>query len=239
MHGITAGALTLIIMAALSACDRSLPSYRLSGHISDRAGQAVALLHCTFHTTDTMAVTTLDEQGRFHFEGTLHQPSICVLRIGHDDLLFLMDNVPMTLHTDTFTSHRALHIEGLAKAEAFNRAVLLDKDRISRYNATEAAMQQRIASGDTTLTIALMEQRLDSLDRAFRAQLKASVAQCDDPITAVYLLHLLSTQQEFAYLDSVFPHVARQDTASVYVRQFGHRLQRARAILEDFAHRAD
>lgn len=239
MDGLTRGTIALMLMATLWGCNVPTNGYRLSGYITDRAGHTAALLHCTLHTTDTMAVCTLSDDGSFSFEGKLDETSICLLRIGHDDLLFMMDNVEMSLTSDTFTNHRLLHIKGYDIAERFNRAVLLDKERIIHYNATEAAMQRRIAAGDRTMTVSVMQQRLDSLDRNFIADLKQHVSDCQDPITAIYLLHLLSTQQEFAYLDSTFERIRKMDSTSIYVKQFDHRLNRARGILDAFVHQID
>ncbi len=221
----------LLVIAIGVGCTHSNSGYRLSGRFADKAGQTAILLHCTFNTTDTIGLVRLGEDGSFHFEGNLTEPSLCVLRLDGDDLLFMLDNVEMTLHSDTFSNRHLLKIEGYDRAQLFHKAMLLDKDRIVRYDATEKVLQQRIAQGDSTMSVALMQQELAQLDQQFRTNLKQFVASTSDPIVGIFLMHLLSTQQDFGFIQKQFDRLQRMDSTSIYAQQMEGRLHRAQQIL--------
>ncbi len=235
VKNILRGSVAALFLATFAGCSNTHNGFTLSGRFADRASQKVTLLYCTFHATDTIGMATLSTDGSFSFEGNLAEPSICVLRIGTDDLLFLLDNVEMTLQSDTFTNHSTLQIDGYQRAEHFNKAVLLDKNRIKLYNSTEKELQQRITKGDTTMTVAAMHRQLAALDQLFRANLKQYVTTTTDPIIGLYLLHLLSAQQDFAYMNTQYYRLRTADSTSIYMLQFGKRMQRAQGILTTFA----
>lgn len=214
----------LVLWVAAVSCNREASenegSFHVHGTLHSAAPGPVALTLLQDGEPVSTDTSTIGQNGKFEFEGTVPEPQIARLSISEDNsVLFVLDAEDITIDGNARDLLGTAHIEG-SEESALLRSLMFS---VAKDRDAQARLQRQFARAqmaDETDSLLHYQEQFLILQSANAERIKNFIREHSGSFAATFAAaEMLDRETQAAFLDSALVVFNRTKPKSPYVRQ--------------------
>ena len=151
------------VIVLLTSCGKNNGNFEIKGKLENAANKQLILLEMTAYEIQPFDTITLDENGKFHFEGNIEQPRFFVLRETPSNQIFLLiqPGEEISIEGDLETLQRDYSVEGSEDSELVRVLNANMQKTIAKLDSLSSYYQDNVNQPEKELEALRAEVRVE------------------------------------------------------------------------------
>lgn len=215
-----------ILTLGLLACNQTSDGYELSGKIDGLSDSEMILQFVSFKSITDIDTTTSDSEGNYTFTGKVAEPGFYRINANGKYWMLRLDNekIKYNAEFDDDLLTKAT-VSGSEKAIAFQDAIMFFIEQQNEMSAFGQQYQTKQMAGASPQELKAIEEQYLAAEASMNQEVKSRIENTTDPITGIYLMSALKSQEDITLVKSKLDEYATLLPNSTYILEMREQIK--------------